>query len=585
MRKINRLLCTVLFLFVVASDRPTAVADEATKPVQVFILAGQSNMEGQGVVDLDHPQHYNGGKGILNTVMKGERAPQYSHIKDGEGNWVVRDDVFVRFQTTTTLKRSGLSIGFAGYDGKHHIGPEFQFGHVVGNQLDEPVLLIKTAWGGKSLFRDFRPPSSVGETGPFYKQMIAEVEAGLAGMGEDFPQLAGRKQNLAGFVWFQGWNDMYDETARTEYEQNLVNLIKDVRSHFKSPNLPAVIGELGNGGPKAGANMIAIREAQRAAAEREEFNGSVCFVSTTGFARLKEDSPNVGHGHHWFGNAESYFLIGDALGRAMLEQLGRGHKVIRDVAYKTGDTDYEKTRCRLDLYVPENAKNAPCLVWFHGGGLTAGSKNASAAVDTGRRMAEAGMIVAVVNYRLSPEAKFPAYIEDSAASVAWMISEAKKYSGDPKSVFVGGHSAGAYLTMMVGLDEQYLGKHGLKLTDLAGTIPVSAQVDSHWTVRAERGIDRDEQVIDQSAPLFHVRGDAAPMIIFVADNDLEGRADMNRRFFAAMQKAEHKAITFHEIAERNHGTIMNRILWPGDEVARRMSDFIRNHRTKEFSPM
>ena len=165
-------------------------AEESRKAVQVFILAGQSNMQGQGVVDLDHPKYYNGGKGILNTVMKGERAPLYSHIKDDDGNWVVRDDVFVRFRTKSTLKRAGLSIGFAGYDGKHHIGPEFQFGHVVGDQLDEPVLLIKTAWGGKSLFKDFRPPSSGGETGPYFTKMIEEVEEGLAKMGEDCPQLA-----------------------------------------------------------------------------------------------------------------------------------------------------------------------------------------------------------------------------------------------------------------------------------------------------------------------------------------------------------------------------------------------------------
>jgi hypothetical protein len=121
---------------------------------------------------------------------------------------------------------------------------------------------------------------------------------------------------------------------------------------------------------------------------------------------------------------------------------------------------------------------------------------------------------------------------------------------------------------------------GLKLTDLAGTIPVSAQVDSHWTVRAERGIARDKQVIDESAPLFHVRKDAAPMIVFVADNDLKGRADMNRQFFAAMQKAGNKGVSFHEIAGRNHGSIMNRVLWPGDEVAKRMSDFVRQHRSK-----
>ncbi|MBT4666638.1 MAG: sialate O-acetylesterase, partial [Opitutae bacterium] len=106
-----------------------------------------------------------------------------------------------------------------------------------------------------------------------------------------------------------------------EYEDNLVHLIQDLRKGFKKPNLPVIVGELGNGGPKAGANMLAIRAAQKAATERKELKGNVKFVSTTDFARPKEDSPNVGHGHHWFGNAESYFLIGDALGKGMVKLL------------------------------------------------------------------------------------------------------------------------------------------------------------------------------------------------------------------------------------------------------------------------
>ncbi len=299
----------------------STIAQEPS-PVRVFILAGQSNMEGQGVVDLDHPQHYNGGKGTLQRVMSNpKKAAQFSHVKDADGNWVVRNDVFVRFKTRHETKKGGLSIGFAGYPGKHHIGPEFQFGHIVGAAFKEPVLLIKTAWGGKSLFKDFRPPSADGETGLYFKQMIDEVREALGTVDADFPALAGRKLNISGFVWMQGWNDMFDENARTEYEQNLVHLIHDVRTEFKQPKLPVVIGELGNGGPKASDSMLAIRNAQRAAASRDEFKGTVAFAPTADFARPADQSPNVGHGHHWFGNAESYFLIGDALGKEMLKLL------------------------------------------------------------------------------------------------------------------------------------------------------------------------------------------------------------------------------------------------------------------------
>ncbi len=287
----------------------------AAGKVQVYILAGQSNMQGQGVVDLDHPEYYNGGKGILNNVMKNPMmAKRYAHIQDAEGKYIVRDDVFVRHVTNNELKLGGLSIGFTSYSGRHHIGPEFQFGHVVGDVTRQPVLLIKTAWGGKSLYKDFRPPSSGGEVGPFYQQMLNEIEEGLSRLETEFPQL-GNKYELAGFVWFQGWNDMFDQEALSQYETNLVNLVTDVRGALQVADLPVVIGETGNMGDAAGDNMKQIRAAQQRAAEKLS---NAAFVKTTSFARPKEESPNVGHGHHWFGNAESYFLIGDAMGKAMV---------------------------------------------------------------------------------------------------------------------------------------------------------------------------------------------------------------------------------------------------------------------------
>ncbi|MHC5058576.1 MAG: sialate O-acetylesterase [Planctomycetota bacterium] len=145
--------------------------------------------------------------------------------------------------------------------------------------------------------------------------MLAEVRDALARIKEHFPDSEGHE--IGGFVWFQGWNDMCDKNAIPEYEENLVNLIRDVRKEWGVADLPVVVGELGNGGPKAGANMLAIRKAQAGAVAREEFEGNAVFIETNGFARPKEDSPNVGHGHHWFGNAESYFLIGGALGGGM----------------------------------------------------------------------------------------------------------------------------------------------------------------------------------------------------------------------------------------------------------------------------
>ena len=157
---------------------------------------------------------------------------------------------------------------------------------------EAPVLLVKTAWGGKSLFKNFRPPKAGGETGEFYTKMLAEVREALDAVPEEFPEPAGRPLVVRGFVWFQGWNDMYDEDARAQYEDNLVHLI-DVRAEYNTPRLPVIIGELGNGGPDASDKMLAIRAAQQAAATRPELKGNVKFISTTAFARLKTESPSA----------------------------------------------------------------------------------------------------------------------------------------------------------------------------------------------------------------------------------------------------------------------------------------------------
>ncbi|HSI35851.1 MAG: sialate O-acetylesterase, partial [Phycisphaerae bacterium] len=299
---------------------PALGAEPGKPPVKVFILAGQSNMEGQAVVDLTG-KNYNEGKGTLAALMADQaKADTFKHLKGPDGKWAVRDDVFVRYQRERGPMLAGpLGIGFAVYGGTHHFGPELQFGHVVGDRVENPVLLVKTAWGGKSLYKDFRPPSSGGEVGPYYTKMIAAVREAIANIGKDFPQLKDRGHELAGLVWYQGWNDGVDaKTAVPEYEQNLVNLIKDVRKEFDAPGLPVVVGELTGAWVDAPPQWEALRKAQAAAANRPELAGNVIFVPTRQFVRKAADSPNPSHGHHEFGNAETYFLVGDALGKGMV---------------------------------------------------------------------------------------------------------------------------------------------------------------------------------------------------------------------------------------------------------------------------
>lgn len=295
----------------------------ADLPLKVFVLAGQSNMEGQAVSDLDG-QDYNGGKGTLEFLLRDPaKAPLVRHFKDGSGKWTVRDDVWCRYKRENGPLLAGrLSMGFSVYGDSHHFGPELQFGYLLGDHFDNQVLLIKTAWGGKSLYQDFRPPRSGGDVGPYYTKMIAEVREALANLRTDFPDYDGGGYELAGFVWYHGWNDGVDpQNAVPEYEQNLVNLIHDVRKDLNAPDLPVVVGELTGPWVEAPDAWAKLRKAQAAAALRPEFQGNVRFVETHDFVRKPEDSPNPGHGHHEFGNAETYFLVGDALGKGMIALL------------------------------------------------------------------------------------------------------------------------------------------------------------------------------------------------------------------------------------------------------------------------
>lgn len=293
-------------------------------PLKVFILAGQSNMQGQAVVDLTG-EDYNNGKGTLNMLCNDPaKSAIYKHLKSADGKWATRDDVWIHYQREENdLKVGQLGLGYSAYKDEHHFGAELQFGHVMGEGVTNQVLIIKTAWGGKSLDVDFRPPSSGGQVGPYYTKMISQIIGAIKALKSEFPDYDSRGFVIAGFVWWQGWNDFCDEKMVPVYETNLVNLIHDVRKDLKSPNLPIVIADLTGGWMKGDKDIpqaaLAIKKAQKNAVERPEFKGTAKLVETIDFVRKPEDSPHPGHEHHEFGNAETYYLVGDAMGKAMLK--------------------------------------------------------------------------------------------------------------------------------------------------------------------------------------------------------------------------------------------------------------------------
>lgn len=283
-------------------------------PVKVFILAGQSNMVGHGFVKAEPKR--NDGKGSLEQVSRDPKSgSRFKRLLMKDGTWKVRDDVWIHF-----LDRKGrLTVGFGA--GPDTIGPELGFGYVVGDALREPVLLIKLAWGGKSLAQDFRPPSSGGTVGPFYLEVVRQAQDVMANVGIHFPELGGRKLELAGFGWHQGWNDRINTAFVQEYEFNMANFIRDVRKDLKAPGLPFVIAETGmGGGAEQNQRALDLMKGQAAVALKPEFKPNVAFVGTRAFWRPKELSPSD-QGYHWNSNAETYFLIGDAMGRAMTDLL------------------------------------------------------------------------------------------------------------------------------------------------------------------------------------------------------------------------------------------------------------------------
>ncbi len=252
-------------------------------------------------------------------------------------------------------------------------------------------------------------------------------------------------------------------------------------------------------------------------------------------------------------------------------------QVLAGLAYKSGGdlTPYETERCKLDLYLPAGKKDFPTLVWLHGGGLTGGSKDGKDVVAVARHFAEAGVAVANLNYRLSPKAKYPAYIEDAAAAFAWVKKHIGEHGGKTGKVFIGGHSAGGYLTLMVGLDPSYLKAQGLDTSAIAGMVPVSGQTLTHYTIREERGLPKTRLIADEAAPLYHARKDAPPMLILYADKDMAMRAEENVLLAAALREAGHKQTVNKMIKGRTHGSIGHAMANAGDEGFDQVMKFIQ----------
>jgi len=328
----------------------TLWAADGPKPLKIFILAGQSNMDGQANVSTIDFLGEDKEHGHLLKTFK----------PDGK-TLVTRDDVWVAHRGVY----GNLGPGYGGRKSDDtlgsKIGPEYAFGYFMGEALQEQVLLIKFATGGQSLYVNFRPPSAgmpqgvkPEDVGGAYRGLIAYVHDTLDNLKKRFPDYDEKGgYEIAGFVWFQGYNDLFNETGRKEYGRNLVHLIGDLRKEFKAPEMRVVVGIMGvNGVRNEVGKQKEVRDGQRYVNTVAEFKGNVkaiesapllhpaiVAIKTAGWlntdrdlkknpitpeeeAMLKRATSN--QGYHYFGEGRFFILLGKALAETMLDLMGAG---------------------------------------------------------------------------------------------------------------------------------------------------------------------------------------------------------------------------------------------------------------------
>lgn len=207
-------------------------------------------------------------------------------------------------------------------------------------------------------------------------------------------------------------------------------------------------------------------------------------------------------------------------------------KTLSDIFY----TPDKKASQSLDVYLPEGCESFPTFVYFHGGGIVKGSKVGKTAEAIAEYLTAHGIALVSANYRLYPHAHYPDFIYDAAAAVAWAVKNMPEYGASDK-VFVGGSSAGGYLSMMLCFDKKYLGLHGIDPAKLAGFIHDACQPTAHFNVLKERGVDPRRVIIDESAPLFHIgtAPEYAPMLFIVSDNDMKNRFEQTQLVLSTLK--------------------------------------------------
>ena len=297
-------------------------------------------------------------KKVIEEKVKKHKEIHDAYLAKVTSSCVVSDRVYINSIADGNVKSGKLGVGYGG--GKNKLGPEYGFGLSIAEKIKGPILLIKTSWGGKSINYDFRPPS-VGEyqldekqkSGGKAEQIKKNASLNYRLMNESIRKVLGNlKENhpdynsdagheIAGFVWFQGFNDQFSPDFRNNYKDNMIAFIKDIRKEYKVPNMPFVIGVLGTGvtAEKVGENQVSI--GQREAAKAPEFKGNVMSVESykdyslfsnevyqRGWAKNFHQWVTVGSDrpYHYLGSGGFFVRLGDSFASAMGEMIAKQNK-------------------------------------------------------------------------------------------------------------------------------------------------------------------------------------------------------------------------------------------------------------------
>ncbi len=253
--------------------------------------------------------------------------------------------------------------------------------------------------------------------------------------------------------------------------------------------------------------------------------------------------------------------------------------VTKDIDY-IDDSVYDDDKDFLDIYMPEDKKEVPVIVYIHGGALLMGNKSWGEGI--GNKVAESGIGLVSVNYRLSPEFQHPTHLNDVAAATAWVINNIEAYGGNPQKVYIGGHSAGAYLAALVAIDFSVLQAHNIMDSKIAGAILISPFlfVEETAKVRIERDSiyktiwGNEPQSWIQASVTPHILPNRDNILLIYADGDDDWRKEQINRFAKEMTSAGNLRILTNEVSDRNHTSIISAILDNDDMIANLIIDFV-----------